>query len=82
MKQKTPLHQAIAELQENAKYKHIQHQLAMEQAVEILKDLLPTEQQVIQDAYNKGGEDMGVSEFGGIPEYLTGKDYFTSKFEK
>jgi hypothetical protein len=82
MKQQTPLRKAIAELKENAKYKHVQHQLAIEQAVEILKDLLPTEQQVIEDAHNKGREDIGVSEFGGSPEYRSGKHYFTSKFEQ
>jgi len=74
MKQKTPLQQAIQRIDADAKYKPIQYQLASEQAIAILMDLLPTEQQVIENAHRDG--------------YLNGDSihgasyYFTSKFEQ
>lgn len=72
MKQKTPLQQAIQRIEADAKYKPIQYQLASEQAIAILMELLPTEQQVIEDAYYEGWNSTGKS----------ATDYFTSKFEK
>jgi hypothetical protein len=86
MKQKTPLHQAIAEISKEIDKWESNNPSVVRGALlrcrEICTELLPTEQQVIEDAHNKGREDIGVSEFGGSPEYRSGKHYFTSKFEQ
>jgi hypothetical protein len=82
MKQQTPLRKAIAEIEADAKYKPIQYQLAINQAVSVLITLLPEERMVIEEAYDKGSYDMGNSEFGGIPEHLNGNHFFTSNFEQ
>lgn len=87
MKQKTPLQQAIAELQKqrdgidrilddpetNTNIMGLAGKKnGLEHAVHILLELLPTEQQVIEDAFNDGW----------IADFPNSKHYFTSKFEQ
>jgi len=72
MKQKTPLQQAIAEIEADAKYKPIQYQLAINHAVSVLITLLPEERRVIEDAYYDGWNSTGKS----------ASDFFTLNFEQ
>lgn len=72
MKQQTPLRKAIAEIEADAKYKPIQYQLAINQAISVLITLLPEERMVIEEAYYEGWYSTG--------KYAT--DYFTSNFEQ
>jgi hypothetical protein len=71
MKQQTPLRKAIAEIEADAKYKPIQYQLAINQAVSVLITLLPEERMVIEEAYDKGRCTTSSA-----------SDYFTSNFEQ
>ena len=71
MKQQTPLRKAIAEIEADAKYKPIQYQLAINQAVSVLITLLPEERMVIEQAYDNARCTT-----------LSASDFFTSKFEQ
>jgi hypothetical protein len=89
MKQKTPLQQAIAELQK--KRADLQRQInnarfsledigragkivGLEHSISILSELLPTEQEQIEDAWEDGLMSDGFRNGGAY--------YFTSKFEQ
>ena len=80
MKQKTPLQQAIQRIEADAKYKPIQYQLASEQAIAILMDLLATERKVIESAYDAGV--LVEQRLNNGCDYICQSDYFTSKFEQ
>ena len=56
----------------------------MQKAFETLKseitDMIPTERQQIEDAYEEGAEDMAKGEFGSIPTYTSAADYYEKTF--
>ena len=68
---KTPLQTAIEQIQKNAKYTALHYQSACDDCIAILTDLLPTERDVIEDAYKMG------TIYGDINDSET---YFTTKF--
>jgi len=95
MKQQTPLRKAIADLQvikerlapnPDGDIVHIATIVGklngIEHALSVLITLLPEERRVIEEAYDKGCDDMGNSEFGLDPEHLGASDFFISNFEQ
>jgi hypothetical protein len=79
MKQQTPLRKAIAEIEADAKYKPIQYQLAINQAVSVLTNLLPEERRVINDSFEEG---YNYNEHARQGERYIASDFFTSNFEQ
>lgn len=82
MSKQTPITKAIEELKVNSIieirpdiYRH-----AINNAIQVLTDLLPYEREVIEDAYGQGDYDCGRGEFGGTPEFIDKSDYFTKTF--
>lgn len=77
---KTPIQQAIEQIQKNAKYTALHYQSACDDCIAILTDILPTERDVIEEAWDTGkqdGKDMG---YHGRAEHTSANHYFTTKF--
>jgi hypothetical protein len=76
MKQKTPLHQAIAEIRKEIDKWEPNNPSVVRGALlrcrEICTELLPTEQQVIEEVHTEAC----------LNPFVNSTDYFTSKFEQ
>ena len=81
MKTQTPMQEAIETLKEAQK--HITskteyskgYNLALDDITSLLTELIPKEQQVIEDAFN---EDLYYNTDG---KYMDGKEYYNTKFK-
>ena len=77
---KTPIQQAIEQIRAKSKYQTIQYHLACDENIAILTALLPTEREVIEDAWNTGKEDGKDMGYHGRAEHTSAQHYFTTKF--
>jgi hypothetical protein len=71
---KTPIQQAIEQIQAKSKYQTLQYQSACDDCIAILTALLPTEREVIEEAYDRGVD------AGGFGVHGNAQHYFTTKF--
>ncbi len=77
---KTAIQQAIEQIQAKSKYQTLQYQSACDDCIAILTALLPTEREVIEEAWNTGKEDGKDMGYHGRAEHTSAQHYFTTKY--
>ena len=77
---KTPLQTAIEQITKFAENLDWDKQVAVTGCIIRLNNLLPTERDVIEEAWNTGKEDGKDMGYHGRAEHTSAQHYFTTKF--